>query len=266
MSIRPVGVRAAFPAALLALAILAVPTGAARAQSTTVHSGALQSGDATLEGGEFVDDYTVSASPGQEIVVVVSAVEFDPYVIVISPSGKETLNDDFGGSADVSLIEVGVEEAGAWRVRVTSYEPGMTGPYALVAGTRPDDGDGPGRVFVWEATERIAGGARTVVRGDLSEEDTVRPDGSFYDGYVLAAAPGEAIVLTLKSADYDAFLTVVSPSGIETSDDDSGGDTDSKVELAIDEAGDWMVIANSLSAGSVGKYELTVERGGAQLK
>jgi len=259
MSIRSVGVRATIPAALLALAALSVPTGAARGQST-VHSGALQDGDATLEGGEFVDDYTVEAKPGEEIVAVVSAVDFDPYLIVISPSGEENPNDDFGGSTDVALVEVPVEEGGVWRVRVSTYEVGERGTYALITGTRPDDGEGPGRVFRWEATEPISAGPRATVRGDLAEGDAVRPDGSFYDGFTLQAAPGETIVVTMKSPDFDAYLTVVSPAGDETSDDDSGGGTDSRVELTIDQPGEWIVAANSLSAGQAGKYELTVER------
>lgn len=259
MSIRPVGVRVTLPAALVALAALAVPTGAAHGQST-IHSGALQEGDATLDSGEFVDDYTVEASAGDELVAIVTSLDFDPYLIVISPSGEESQNDDFGGSTDVALIEVPVDGAGTWRVRVTTYQAGESGSYALVTGTRPDDGEGPGRIFQWEATEAIPAGPSATVRGELAEGDALRGDGSFYDGFTLDAVPGETIVVTMKSPDFDAYLTVVSPSGVETSDDDSGGGTDSRVELTVDEPGEWIVAANSLSAGDVGKYELTVER------
>lgn len=255
MSIQSVG---AVPAALLVLA-LAAPIGAARAQST-IHSGALQDGDATLESGEYVDDYTVEASPGEEVVAVVSSLDFDPYVIVLSPSGERTENDDFGSSTDVSLVEVPVDEAGTWTVRVTTYDEGETGAYALTMGKRPDDGEGPGRIFRWEAAERLPDGPRASLHGELEEGDAVRGDGSYYDGFGFEAIPGEAIVVTMKSADFDTYLTVVSPSGVETNDDDSGGGTDSRVELTLDEPGEWMIIANSLSAGDVGEYDLTIER------
>ena len=36
---------------------------------------------------------------GQEVVAVVTSVEFDPYVIVTGPSGEQTENDDFGSSS-----------------------------------------------------------------------------------------------------------------------------------------------------------------------
>ena len=63
----------------------AVPV--AQAQST-VRTGSLASSDTRLEAGEHYDEYTLDVGIGKEVVAILSAVDFDPYLIVISPSGE----------------------------------------------------------------------------------------------------------------------------------------------------------------------------------
>ena len=99
-----------------------------------------------------------------------------------------------------------------------------------------------------------------MLAGTISSSDAVRDDGSWYDGWTLQLSNGEHAVITMTSADFDAYLTVVSPSGATTSDDDGGGGTNSRIQLTANEAGSWTIMANTLGSGETGSYTLTVDR------
>ncbi|HJU86444.1 MAG TPA: PPC domain-containing protein, partial [Gemmatimonadota bacterium] len=121
---------------ILASAIVFVMAAASGLRAQTVHTGALESSDSVMEDGAWGDEYTIEATAGQEVVAVVTSVAFDPYLTVISPSGEQTENDDYGDAREVSLVEAIASEAGTWRVQVSSYEAGESGEYALVLTTR----------------------------------------------------------------------------------------------------------------------------------
>ena len=76
----------------------------------------------------------------------------------------------------------------------------------------------------------------------------------------IDAQVGDRAVLLLQSPDFDAYLTLVSPTGRAFNDDDGGGGTDSRLDMTFDEAGRWTVVANTLNAGDTGGYTLSVER------
>lgn len=92
--------------------------------------GALAAGDSTLQTGEFRDAYTRSFTPGAPIQIRLDSTEFDPYLIVTSPSGDQSDNDDYQGSRNAG-VDISRAEAGDYRIVATSYEPGETGTYSL---------------------------------------------------------------------------------------------------------------------------------------
>lgn len=103
--------------------------------------------------------------------------------------------------------------------------------------------------------------------GTLSDSDARADDGSYYDAYTLAGRAGQTIVVTQRSDDFDAYLSVGRMSGgtfeeIE-SDDDGAGGTDARLVFRVDASGDYVVRANSLSEGETGRYTLEVTDGGA---
>ena len=103
----------------------------------------------------------------------------------------------------------------------------------------------------WTATGTYA--------GELVAGDPLRDDGTLYDAYQIVLEAGRSFTVTLESGDFDAYLTVVSPSGTLTSDDDSGGGTNARVSMVADEAGAWTFLANTLRNGESGAYRLLVE-------
>jgi len=97
--------------------------------------------------------------------------------------------------------------------------------------------------------------------GELGAGDPLRDDGTLYDAYQLVLETGRSFTLTLESEDFDAYLTVVSPSGAITNDDDSAGGTNARISMVADEAGAWTFLANTLRPGESGEYLLRLEAG-----
>ncbi|MBU6405780.1 MAG: caspase family protein [Alphaproteobacteria bacterium] len=97
-------------------------------------SGRLAQGDARLRSGEFMDTYRFEGRRGQRATITLTSSEFDPYLMMVQPDGRQIENDDSGdGSLNSQIVQV-LPEDGVYEVTVTSYQPGETGGYALTLG------------------------------------------------------------------------------------------------------------------------------------
>jgi hypothetical protein len=254
--------------------ILACSFSAALAQGS-IETGTLASGDRTLASGQYYDEYQIEAREG-DIVAFLMSYDFDPYLILIPPAGDSFQNDDFGGSSYLSRLEVPVGRkisgsntvpaAGTWKVRVTSHEPGETGEYALLMGTRKaggDDATAPeDEPEEFTVTGSIALG--DTVDGTLDSNDDWQIDGSFYEAYALEVPAATSVVITMESDNVlllDPFLLLVSPSGEfgESNDDVEEGNRNARIETTMSEAGRWLVVA-AAEPEQTGAYHLTVTR------
>ena len=107
--------------------------------ATREQSGRLETGDETLQTGEFVDVYTVDVEAGQTLVVDLRATDdLDPYLMLESPSEVRFEQDDFKGDRTRSHLEHAVTDGGTWRVMVTTYESGETGAYDVTITTQAE--------------------------------------------------------------------------------------------------------------------------------
>ena len=112
--------------AALGLLLLAGPVAA-----QPVYTGALEAGDDRLASGEFADRYTVTLEAGQALEADLTSSDFDPYLVLVAPSGAQEENDDYLGSQVHSRLVTTAAEGGAYTVVVTSYAAGETGAYRL---------------------------------------------------------------------------------------------------------------------------------------
>ena len=119
---------------LLTITFLFLAAGA----TAQTYTGSLDSGDETLESGEYRDAYTIDVTAGEEVSAVVTSSDFDSYVILVSPSGEQEDNDDCTeGDTSRSCATLVADVSGTVRVLVTSYAPGETGAYTLVHERHP---------------------------------------------------------------------------------------------------------------------------------
>jgi hypothetical protein len=105
--------------------------------------------------------------------------------------------------------------------------------------------------------------AGSTVTGALERGDPTASDGSYYDLWMVRASAGEVLTFTMRSSDFDAYLAIGETSGGEfkllESDDDGAGGTDARLSFTVPRAGDYLIRANTLSAGETGSYRLSLE-------
>jgi hypothetical protein len=138
-------------------------------------------------------------------------------------------------------------------IRANSLGGGKTGGYTLAVQSA-------------DAAPRTGGNtirAGESVNGRLETSDARMSDQSFVDTYVYQGRPGEQILVTLASTEFDAYLRGGRMQGGTfvpvDSDDDGGGGTNSRLQVTVDASGTYAIQANSLRANTTGSYTLRVE-------
>ncbi len=116
----------------------------------------------------------------------------------------------------------------------------------------------------WLALAALAAGTAAAhaetFTGELGGGDAVRDSGEYIDTFHFTAQAGQEVTVSMTSADFDTYLIVRSPSGMELTNDDF--DTDrSQLSLITDRAGEWTIEASSYSSGEGGPYTVDVTVG-----
>jgi serine/threonine-protein kinase len=101
----------------------------ALAGDTIEVDGRLEPSDHGFRRGQLSDEYSYTWSAGDRVVIDASSNDFDPALVVRTPSGREIDDDGRGGSH--ARVELTLDEGGMYLVIATSARPGMTGTYHL---------------------------------------------------------------------------------------------------------------------------------------
>jgi hypothetical protein len=246
------------PAVLLLSAFL-VPGACAQPPEVAVGQrveGRLEASDPTLDDDSHYDLWTFRGSPGERVTITLRSQEFDAYLTWGVWDGRsladERSDDDSGGGSDARLT-VTVDGDGRYAIRANSYGGGETGAYVLTLE--------PSRT-VPVTVRPIMPGQR--VNGTLDESDPLAEDDSWFDLYQYRGVPGERVTATLRSQEFDAYLSVGAWDGAgfaeSASDDDGAGDTDATLSATVGGDGTLAIRANSLRSGERGAYTLLLER------
>lgn len=187
--------------------------------------------------------YTVEGAP--QLIIQVTSRNFEPELILHSPSGEITSQIADSPSSNVVIATVPSAEAGIWEIIAThsAYAEGTTGDYTIqIVETTP-----------------VVSPVGELIEGELVAGGPRQIHGELYQEHTIAGSAESGMSVVLESDDFDPFLAVRSPSGEWYRDDDSGGDANAMLSLPA-EAGDWLVITTSYAADEVGRYELKVYR------
>jgi len=219
--------------------------------------GRLEKGDLTLDSGEFADLHTFEAEVGQVLTLDLYSNDFDTFLIVMSPSGTPSRNDDHEGAKNHSKLDLQADAAGTWAVTVTSYKPGEAGAYTL----HIDKGD----ILAQHPSGEMPLVPGLAKRGRLEAGDPTLESGEFYDLHPMELTAGQSVTVDLRSTAFDTYLTVFSPRQVPHHNDDFEGSKDhSRIALVADETGTWAVGVTSYGPGETGDYEVHVTPGEAQ--
>jgi hypothetical protein len=236
---------------------VAIGTGAVAGETV---GGRLESGDRTLQSGEYEDRYTFEGESGQAVTIDLHSTEFDPYLMLIAPSDEQEENDDYEGDTTRSRIDTTLAESGTYTVSVTSYSAGETGAYVL---TYPG---AEGALSTGTPSGSFSGtvGGNQTVTGRLQPGDITLSSGEFEDIYSFEATAGDSVQIDLRSDEFDPYLLLIAPSGEqEENDDHEGSGSHSRIVWELPETGTYRVGVTSYEVGETGEYTLSYPANGA---
>jgi hypothetical protein len=78
----------------------------------------------------YYDPYEFSGSVGQQVTLLLSSAQFDPYLLAKTPAG-ELLEDDNSGGGTAAQLTLTLPETGKFLFHISSAFPLQTGAYAL---------------------------------------------------------------------------------------------------------------------------------------
>ena len=237
------------------------PTGAPIRVGET-RDGRLGQGARTLSSGEYVNTFTLRGRRGQELDLRLSSGEFDPYLQIEGPGGFSAFNDDDADAQDSrdSRLIVTLPADGTYEIAATSYEAGESGRYRLSVGDgssyRPQPqpnaprGQGPG-----------TGGSLRIgdtIGGALQAGDDTLDSGEYVDTFTFQGRRGQRVAAELTSSAFDAYIMLTTPSGEQIENDDGDDGTNSSLDTALAEDGEYTVAVTSYEAGETGSYRFSV--------
>lgn len=198
--------------------------------------------------------YSLSARGGRRVRITMTADDFDAYLTVarVTPDGDEEVasNDDSGGGTNA---------------RVTFA---ADGDYKIIARPLGSSGIGAYSLSVTEAPATVlitrAIGVGDTAEGEITDADPEMDQGPYFHQFEIQARQGDRLRITMRSEAFDSFLRWgrAGTEGFEelASDDDSGGNVDSMLEITVEESGKYLIRVSPLGAGQTGSYRLTIER------
>lgn len=245
--------------------------GATQAQSAltpgSVLRGQLSRTDARLDDGSFYDCHTLQTRSGQGYRVEMLSEAFDAYMVLGSGAGCVWSNgqsDDDGAGGTNSRVDF-TGDGRVWSVRANSLSAGETGAYTLTfAQLGGASAAEQGGALAPRVTPPIAFGE--TVHGALVSGDLMAEDDSFYDCFTFSGRAGQQAVVEMRSGEFDTYLALHSggycAGGTLATDDDGAGGTNSRLEFNLPRDGVYTIRANSLGAGQIGRYGLSLIGGG----
>jgi hypothetical protein len=215
----------------------------------------LADGDSTYETGEFVDNYEYTFEAGQKATVVLSSLDFDPYLVVTTPSGETLVNDDFENQFGMARVDFDASESGTYTISATSYAKDEKGAYQIAISS-------VGAPLPETTINADTGGLFTdYQQGSLSSGDSAYQSGEFYDVYSYDFSQGQIFIVDAFSSEFNTFLVAEAPSGEQVYNDDyatDGSSTDAGLDLEITESGTWTIYVSSSKVGETGTYDFYI--------
>ncbi len=250
-------------------------------------SGTLATGDCTLPGdGTFYDEYTFTASAGQQVSVSMSSSTLDTFLYLLKPSETAANNatqfkndDDCTTGTPTNCVPTTTNSRIPRTVDANVVTLPETGTYSIIANLfpavdRPLTGaysltlnfGGTGGTICPPAPTALANGQTlngSLASGDctLAAQDGTTP---FYDAYSFSATAGQQVSISLVGTGFDAYLLLLAPDGADIAEDnDGGGTTNARLPQTagfarLPQTGTYTIYTTSARTGETGNYSISL--------
>lgn len=242
-------------------------------------SSSLDGGDRALGDGSYFEAWFFEGRAGQRVTVTMRSGAFDTFLAV----GRHNVdvietNDDYEANTSTnSQVSITLPADGMYVIRANSLEASKTGDYTLSLESGAGGGNGGGNTAGGTmAAARVLGmpvnnqrmlQSGRQVSGSLDASDGKLDDDSFFEVWYVQLSAGQKVTVTMRSGSFDTFLSIGAHQGNEaadTNDDFEENSTDSRLEFTANNAGTYVIIANSLESGKTGDYTLVAALSGGE--
>jgi hypothetical protein len=273
------GLKAALVAAALAMAAPAAPLHA----QIPVRAGQTVSGQLTAQSPKLDDDshyqlYSYRGRAGERLTITLTSMAFDAYVAIGRMEGgtfSRIASDDDGAGGTDAKLEYTLPSDGEYVIRANTLTANETGAFTLsvasaAGSSRPSSTSTATSVSTMTATPNRPGMRGTIavgqtVNGSLSSSDPKADDNSYYQLWRFQGRAGQTVTIDLRSDAFDSYLgwgrMRNGAFDQAESDDDGGGGTNSRLVVTPTADGEYVIRANTLTAGESGAYTLSVTAG-----
>ena len=212
--------------------------------------------------GAAEGDWRYVGRAGETITLDMRSSEFDSFLTLYSigaQAATRVAQDDNGGGGLNSRIVYRIPSDGEYVARAERRQPGRSGTYTLAFRS-----SARAQRTATAADVGRALGANAAVSSELDGSDAKMHDGTPYELWSYVGRAGENIRITLRSDDFDAFVSIGTITNgvftaIESADDGAGG-TDSRLDIILPFAGEYAIRTNALSPRRpTGDYILRID-------
>lgn len=222
-------------------------------------TGELTDTDPTVDDkGAYYKLYRITARKGQRLVIEMKGDgDLDAYVGIGTMMGDSLHideTDDDGGGEKNARLRYTVKEDGTYIIRAQALDANATGTFTLKVSER-----------VVRPATIVNLPANTPTIGELTDSDQEADDGSYFDLYRVTVRAGEQVTITMRSSAVDSYVVLGQMVDGEWNqiayDDDTGGGKNARLEHTFATAGEYLIRANTVGAGSTGTYTIRIDRG-----
>ncbi|MBD1940521.1 trypsin-like peptidase domain-containing protein [Microcoleus sp. FACHB-68] len=221
-------------------------------------SGRLGPGSLVLRAdNSFFNIYTFQGKAGQRISIEMDSQEIDPFLILLSPNGRDLGQDDDGGGGNSAKIEATLPGNGTYTLIANSSQPGESGSYNLRIVASGAGGDTRGNA----RNQGQQGNVIARLESVLGPGASVLPsDGSLFRQTTFTGRGGQSVTISLESPEFDTYLVLLSPEGkVLAQNDNAGADTtNSAITATLPRSGVYRVVVNARDRQGRGRYTLTI--------
>lgn len=238
---------------------LGVAEGPEPPPSQPIELGATVAGELTAEDGKAgdggpADAWRFSGTEGQRVRIEMSSSDFDTYLELFDENRVSLAQDDDGAPTGTdSWLTFTLPGTGDYIIEARAFSDGM-GAYSLTL--KEVEPEQPPAALAFGAT----------LEGEIGEADARDAEDRGYDAYLISGRAGQRIQAIMRSGDFDTFLQIARAGedfAVLASDDDGLREgTDSRLNYALPEDGDYVLRALPLASDGKGLYSLElIDRG-----
>jgi serine protease Do len=195
--------------------------------------------------------HKIKLKQGTPYLIDLTSTDFDSFLRLLDADGAELGHDDDGGEGFNSRLRFSPKSSGEFQLVATSYDK-KPGKYLL-------------RIQSMDINAKAVavGDEPVAVIDQLGEGDAKNALGGLQNRCKIYRADlkaGAKYVLDLESTDFDAFLILQDGAGnVLASDDDSGGNLNSRIRFACPTSGNYVIIATGLG-NPLGEFQLKIRK------